>query len=532
MLLVNGIHVMRFWTAVVMTGIGFTIGLLCGLLVHLPAESLPTLDIEAHHLSRVRRAAQLDRPDATYMDLSYVDGKQVRSKDYMNGDYLNVPVEKQDKQGYQVINNERPTQNNAFNIQPKSNPDSVVYVNPIQQKLVLDNSVNNANDSNRTRITRVFDSRVDNGVRLDTGDVTGRPAGQAKVGQPIAGGQLNLAADKTQQGNYRKDLTKSDNSVITTGVFWSDDIEQTCPQGFSATDVSKWRHTATNEKFLAMNEGCGRMQNRILTLQSSGKACARYRLNVDQIQGEIYSYYLSKLLGINNVPPSVLHLADSSKDQWRMVGEEVANARWSEEKPVILSQWINNLSPAYIPREFRNLSRVLTPREVSRNTRKLDNKLDNSDSQTSVCELLQWSDLIIFDYLTANLDRVVNNLFNLQWNDKMMSKPAHNLEKTSDGRLIFLDNESGLFHGYRLLDKYAPYHESLLNSVCVFRKTTIDSIKRLVQTDSINDSIQALFENSEPLHRNIPRIPAKNIKILKSRMYAVLRQVQKCESQV
>lgn len=519
-----------------MTGIGFTIGLLCGLLVHLPAETLPAVAIEGHHLSRVRRAAQLEPSDASYLDLNYVDntgsaGKQLGTLDSMNGDYLAVPVEKQDNQGYKVINGERPAQNSVLNKYPKTNQGSVVYVNSDQQKLVLDNNINIGNGANRTRKPYVSDIQVDNSVISDNVEVSGRPAGQAMIGQPAASGHLHRAADKIENDNYRKDLTSSDNDVITVGVFWSDNVEQSCPKGFTPADETSWRNTATNEKFLAMNEGCGRMQNRLLTFQSSGKACARYRLNVDQIQGEIYSYYLSKLLGINNVPPSVLHLADSSKDQWRMVGEEVANAKWSEEKPLILSQWINGLSPAYIPREFRNLSRVLTPREVSRNTRKMDNKLDNSESRTPLCELLQWSDLIIFDYLTANLDRVVNNLFNLQWNDKMMSKPAHNLERTSDGRLIFLDNESGLFHGYRLLDKYAPYHESLLNSLCVFRKKTIDSIRRLVQNDSINDSIQALFEDNEPLHRNIPRIPAKNIKILKSRMHAVLRQVQKCESQ-
>lgn len=520
-----------------MSGIGFTIGLLCGLLAHLPAETLPAASFESHHLSRVRRVAQVEPSDSSYVptDLNYMDNlgsvnKQNKNLESTNSDYVDLPVEKQDNQGYEAINSKRPAQYNVLGKYPSVNQDSVVYVNPTEQRLVLDNSVNSVNDSNQPRKPYGSNIHLDDTAISDNNDAFRQAGGHVTAGENGAAGQVDRTAERIEIDNYRKDLTSSGSDVIVNGVFWSNSVEQSCPKGFTTSDEIEWRRKATGEKFLAMNEGCGRMQNRVLTFQISGKACARYRLNVDQIQGEIYSYYLSKLLGINNVPPSVLHLADSNQDQWRMVGEEVANARWSEEKPVILSKWIDGLTPAYIPREFRNLSNVLQPREVSRNTRKLDNKLDNGDTATSLCELLQWSDLIVFDYLTANLDRVVNNLFNLQWNDRMMSKPAHNLERTSSGRLVFLDNESGLFHGYRLLDKYAPYHETLLNSLCIFRKTTIDSIKHLVATDSINDSIQALFESSEPLHRHIPRIPAKNIKILKSRMHAVLRQVTTCES--
>jgi len=87
-----------------------------------------------------------------------------------------------------------------------------------------------------------------------------------------------------------------------------------------------------------------------------------------------------------------------------------------------------------------------------------------------------------------------------------------------------------LFHGYRLLEKYASYHETLLSSLCIFRTQTIDSIKRLVNSDSVNEAIHSMFEQSDPLYKTLPRIPGKNIKMLTSRMEAVLRQVKKCES--
>jgi hypothetical protein len=38
-------------------------------------------------------------------------------------------------------------------------------------------------------------------------------------------------------------------------------------------------------KIVKMGDGCGRMQNRMLTFRDASKACARYRLNIDQMQG-------------------------------------------------------------------------------------------------------------------------------------------------------------------------------------------------------------------------------------------------------
>jgi four-jointed box protein 1 len=527
-----------------MAGLGFTVGLLCGLLVHLPAETLPANSFEGHHLSRLRRVAQVDQEtlgniQGTVGD--YINSnvevnsvgtahKQDFQEDLANSDYVGLNGENLDQNGYKVIKNEKSTHFNALNKPTNRNYESVVYVNPDQQKLVLDNNVNNETDTNQFKEPYAAEPKLSNTVIIDNNKRIDRAKNRMATGEKVANGQNDRSSDKIETDNYRKGLISSGNDVIS-GVYWSDSVEQSCPKGFSKEDHEAWKKKAKNEKFVKMSEGCGRMQNRILTFQNSEKACARYRLNVDQIQGEIYSYYLSKLLGINNVAPSVLQLANTREDQWIRVGQEVGTAMWSEERPVILSKWIDGLSPAYIPTEFRNLSNVLRPKDISVQFKLNGDKLFNENDGSSLCELHQWSDLIVFDYLTANLDRVVNNLFNLQWNARMMSKPAHNLEKGTSGNLVFLDNESGLFHGYRLLDKYSTYHKSLLNSLCVFRKQTIDSLRHFVATDSISDSLQSIFEANEPLYRYIPRVPEKNIKILKSRMDDVLRQVQKCESQ-
>lgn len=529
---------MKVWTGFLMAGIGFTVGLLCGLLFHLPADTLPAdIGEGLDHFSRHRRAANsawLEPGTSEYsaeqngnIEQQGTANKQDFREDLSGTDYADLNRVNLDQNGYEAIKSEKSHSLNTLKKFLNENHESVVFLNPDQQKLVLNsNNRNNVNDTNRIQRPYARDGQFGQPVKIDNKDNRSQPKYRA---ESIASGQMQQSGDKIENDNYRETVASSGSDVID-GIYWSDSVVQSCPKGFSKDDHESWKKKVKSDKFVKMDEGCGRMQNRRLTFLSSQKACARYRLNVDQIQGEIFSYYLSKLLGINNVPPSVLLLADSSQDQWRMVGREVASAQWSEEKPVIISQWIENLTPAYIPVEFRNLSGVLSPKDVTDRVKLNGDKLYNGDGGTSLCDLLQWSDLIVFDYLTANLDRVVNNLFNLQWNSHMMGKPAHNLEQKQDGSLVFLDNESGLFHAYRLLDKYSSYHEDLLNSLCIFKKQTIDSLRHFVTTDSISDSLQSLFEKNEPLHRYIPRIPQKNIKILKSRMNDILRQVQWCES--
>ncbi|KAK0059125.1 four-jointed box protein 1 [Biomphalaria pfeifferi] len=308
-------------------------------------------------------------------------------------------------------------------------------------------------------------------------------------------------------------------SSIVDGVFWTQKLGASCPKAFPPHEVKEWRRKVEGLDVVKMEEGCGRMQNRLVTFKDASRACARYRLNTDQIQGEIYSYYLAQLLDITNMPPTLLAQVDPLSQKWRTVHLQLSLAQWADSKIVVFTQHIGGLSPAHIPAEFREEKLRLEPTLAG-----LGGK-----THEELCELIQWSDLIVFDYLTANLDRVINNMFNKQWNDQMMTNPAHNLEKQKDGTLVFLDNESGLFHGYRLLDKYASFHRTLLDAVCVFRPETVKAIKRLHASGSIGRELHNLFASQETLHKHIAAIPEKNLKILQQRLNDVFQQIVKCE---
>ncbi|KAL8599200.1 hypothetical protein ACOMHN_007916 [Nucella lapillus] len=532
----------------IMTGVGFSLGLLCGLLLHLPADGLPTHPhphphpIHHHHLHSDRPGRSLSEQEVLTEDLD----------------------QKHNSTSNQGDSNMSSSADSRSNIKfSRLHPPSKAGRDP---KSVASSS-DEANDGHRAAGDRGDSQAGGEGLAgPDRGEIGGvgvkenphhnpPPPGPA-VSQPVtsfrlrlrnAGGQFLVESavqrhvddsgreipgedrDAPHDSPHQLQDTASPRSVNTTledvvrGVLWSSRLEDSCPLGgrVSQHDVTKWRQKAAGLEVVGVEEGCGRMQNRKVTFKDGSQACARYRLNTDQLQGELFSYYLAHLLRFpHHLPPALLLPIHPLAPQWRGVHLQMTLAQWAEGRPVVLTRWMDNLAPAHIPAELRHDDRKLHP-TVGILGRKTPQEL---------CDLLQWSDLIVFDYLTANLDRMVNNMFNRQWNPDMMDNPAHNLEKTPEGRLIFLDNESGLFHGYRLLEKYQHYHEVLLQALCVFRGSTATAVKTLHQAGNLGRQLQGLMEQGEVHHRHLPPLPERNMEILQSRLARVYEQIVHCEN--
>lgn len=354
--------------------------------------------------------------------------------------------------------------------------------------------------------------------------------------------------------------------IIKSNIYWGELVERALPQGFSAQDTRDWNAYVMSETAVQrLEQGCGRMQNRLLIFHDGTRACARYRQNTDQIQGELFSFYLGRLLNMTNLAPSAVLTVNVESDKWSTVMHDITQAQWKQQRPVVLTRWLPNLEPAGIPQPFQPIDRHLNQRDVWNMTlalMTLDGKSVSVSAETSdnalhqdshslyssinisitpnslalerLVELAQWSDLIVFDYLIANLDRVVNNLYNFQWNAEIMAAPAHNLARQSNSQLlIFLDNESGLLHGYRLIKKYEAYHGLLLNNLCVFREPTIRALRQLREAGA-GRKLREIFEQtaSAEVRDVLPTLPDKSIKILNDRIDRVLGQVDKCKQMI
>ncbi|CAF4888066.1 unnamed protein product [Pieris macdunnoughi] len=351
----------------------------------------------------------------------------------------------------------------------------------------------------------------------------------------------------------------NENTVLYGNIYWGTEVENSMPQGYGENTAEIWEQYVNQSEVVKMEAGCGRMQNRLVTFKDGIQACVRYRQNTDQIQGEIFSFYVARLLNLTNLAPTVVKIVDVKDKLWSNVANDIATAQWNSNRAVILTQYIPSLESATIPDIFKPSNRHLNKKDIQEITMKekdtdkqiLINKLKlknvkpliddtdfdhvdmklNKKTKELFVELAQWSDLIIFDYLTANLDRIVNNLFNYQWNVNIMDGPAHNLARKMDsGLLMFLDNESGLLHGYRLLKKYNVYHSLMLDNLCVFRKRTVDSLKELSDL-SIGSKLSEIFhrKNNAVIRDILPPLPEKNAKILQERISKVLGQIEKCE---
>lgn len=356
-----------------------------------------------------------------------------------------------------------------------------------------------------------------------------------------------------QQGNIQNGDV---HGIVDDDIYWSNKIEKSLPEGFNKQQTDDWNEYVTTAAVTKLEIGCGRMQNRMVVFEDGKKACARYRQNTDQIQGELFSFYLGQLLNLTNLAPSAASVIDLRSHTWQSASRDIENAQWKSLKPVVLTKWLPDLESAGIPKPFQPLERHLNKLDIQNISLGLDlpkpqqNLLDrlmptktesiqpvviptelSETALTRFIELAQWSDLIVFDYLIANLDRVVNNLYNFQWNADIMAAPAHNLAKQiNSDLLVFLDNESGLLHGYRLLKKYEAYHGLLLDNLCIFRRPTIDALKRL-RLNGVGNELQNVFERTtiSSVRDVLPSLPEKSIKILNDRIDRVLGQVQKCQ---
>ncbi|KAL6474184.1 hypothetical protein MHYP_G00177450 [Metynnis hypsauchen] len=303
---------------------------------------------------------------------------------------------------------------------------------------------------------------------------------------------------------------------LEDGVFWSRSLESRLPAGFSEDHARAWSLRARAERVLSLEPGCGRTSNQLATFSDGSRACVRYGINAEQVQGETLAYYLARLLGISNVPPLVL--AQPSAEQWAHVRKRVDGLQWAGRAVVSMTEWIANLSGTVTPTPLRPDGSGLRPSSDFSN-----------QTEADLLELAQWSDLVVFDYLTANFDRLVSNLFSLQWDSRVMERDTSNLLKAPHGALVFIDNEAGLVHGYRVLDMWERYHSSVLRSVCIFRRRTAQRVAALHRYRDVRARLFELYRDSEPLAAQLGFLSEEHARILQDRVDRVYRHILHCK---
>lgn len=309
-------------------------------------------------------------------------------------------------------------------------------------------------------------------------------------------------------------------SPVEDGIFWSDWLEELLPAGFTEEYARAWRERARTQRVVRLEPGCGRRSNQLATFADGSRACVRYGINADQVQGEALTYYLASLLGITNLPPLALSQLRLGGGQWEAVRARVGELQWSDGAVVSLTQWLSNLTGVVTPAPLRQDSGGLHPGLVE-----LRNK-----TAAELLELMQWSDLIILDYLTANFDRLVSNLFSRQWDSRVMERDTNNLLRTPRGDLVFIDNEAGLVHGFRVLSMWEKYHSTVLSSVCVFRRRTGRRVAELHGRADSRGRLLERYRASEPLSARLGFLSDEHAAVLQGRIDSLHKHITRCKA--
>ncbi|KAF7252041.1 Four-jointed box protein 1 [Varanus komodoensis] len=318
-------------------------------------------------------------------------------------------------------------------------------------------------------------------------------------------------------------------SPVRGGIFWSRALEAQVPPGFSAKEAASWLRAAREARVVSLERGgCGRSSNRLARLSDGSRACVRYGINPEQIQGEALSYHLAGLLGMQErLPPLALSRVDARGGQWAQVRDEVRGSHWAEGAVVSLAQWVDNLTDVVAPAPWRAEAGAAAG---GRRLQPLAAGELQGLGPAQLVELVQWSDLILFDYLTANFDRLVSNLFSLQWDPRVMHRATSNLHRAPNGGLVFLDNEAGLVHGYRLLAMWDKYNEPLLRSVCVFREATAQRVRDLHHLRNAASELLRLYRTQEPLAELLGFLSDQQAQLLQERIDFVHKHILHCKA--
>lgn len=293
-------------------------------------------------------------------------------------------------------------------------------------------------------------------------------------------------------------------------------------KSFSETSQRTFFYKARHSRIVALKPKCGRMKNRMAIFADGTRACCRYRENQNELRGELYSYQLSRVLDTWNVPPATLVRLNYSSDQWRGVASMARAAGWRNGHNIVMTMYVDDLEPEYLPEQLKKKNGSLTREVLS--------KLPESDRE----RLLQWSDLIVVDYLTGHSDRLFCNLINLQWTPSMLDKPIHNLARTTGSNsLVLFDNESSFWVGYGIArhnHKYYKLQREFEQRLCVFRESTVQALRSMSHASNPVSVIKNALRTSDSIgFVELGELPGKAWGEFRSRLSDLLLRVEECE---
>jgi len=287
-------------------------------------------------------------------------------------------------------------------------------------------------------------------------------------------------------------------------IYWPRSIEAMSPPGLPEIQIQDEMQQIRSKRIAKLDLPdwlhCGREDNRFVTFTDGTNACMRNRKDSKLVQGEVMAFYLARMLGMANTPAVVL--SETSSNQWST--KEITALPSTDI--VALIQWIPRLTKTVMPEAIVNrLVGSQGPLSATSAT-----GMDPDD----LSDLVQWSDLIVFDFLTGNYDRVVSMMDGAEseGDASQLKETVHNLGRsTKTSSLWMLDNESSFLDAYTLMyapgsqgHKFVRFHARALQTLCLFRRRTVERVEALASSDQPDQLLLEFVRKGEPLFDKLP----------------------------
>ncbi|XP_077870325.1 four-jointed box protein 1-like [Saccoglossus kowalevskii] len=243
---------------------------------------------------------------------------------------------------------------------------------------------------------------------------------------------------------------------------------------------------------------------------------------------EILTFYLSRLLGMDNVQMVVLTHPDPYTEQWKdlKVRTQLLNREWLPTDDVTLSMWTSLSENVSFPRIFLQNERKLH----------VHNSLLQDMTLMELGDLAQWTDMVLLDFIVLHVDRVTRAMRTTEAAIKdpwLLDVNIKNIGRK--GRKFWLfDNEAAFLFVPQInvpkIDR--TYHNKLLKSTCVFRRKTVERLLWLHYSRDVESILKEVVLLYEPAidWRNTLSCRYNNVmtSLLHERIHTVYQHILSC----
>ena len=281
-------------------------------------------------------------------------------------------------------------------------------------------------------------------------------------------------------------------AVCTPSVAHAVDIDS--PGVFDSAELTRFLRTLRRSKLEDIhksNMGAWAVRkglNLVATLDNGEKVFLKQRRQF-RMQGELFSYHLNCYLDMWNVPPTALGCISKSNGSWinNLTKPINSTAVGSAHTCYIITPYVKDTNDlVYMPDQIRwgiNLETIsTTPRELN--------------------HFMEWSDMIVFDFLTGHSDRLTNMLFLPHINFQIPLKRVPNLSKTLSGELILIDHDGTFHNGYlkaRISSSERQRQAHYLRTVSVFRRHTVQRLCALCSHEDPAAMLETYMSKRDPI---------------------------------